>query len=78
MKYKPNPLLYAADEDFYSSFKLTITMRSPVNHTALDRAVTAAMTRYPYFCVSPEKMGESIVLTFNPTNVRNRGNGYRK
>ena len=29
MKYKPNPLLYAADEDFYSSFNLTITMRSP-------------------------------------------------
>ena len=69
MKYKPNPLLYAADKDFYSSFKLTITMRSPVNHRALARAVGAAMTRYPYFCVFPEKVGESIVLTFNQRSV---------
>ena len=70
MKYKPNPLLYGVAEDFYSSFKLAITMRSPVDHTALVRAVRAAMNRYPYFCVSPERERESIVLIYNPRQVQ--------
>ena len=65
MKFKPNPLLYSADEDFYSSFKLCITMRDFVDHPTLSQAVAAAMTRYPYFCVSPEIEGNGIVLAFN-------------
>lgn len=69
MKFKPNPLLYAANKDFYSSFKLVITMRSIVDYAALSKAVATAMTRYPYFCVYPEKDGESIMLTFNPRPV---------
>jgi hypothetical protein len=70
MKYKPNPLLYGVAENFYSSFKLAITMRSPVDHTTLVRAVRAAMNRYPYFSVSPERERESIVLTYNPRPVQ--------
>ena len=69
MKFKPNPLLYGADKDFYSSFKLTVTMRAPVDHTALTRAVTMAMNRYPYFCITPEKDGNSIMLASNPRPV---------
>jgi hypothetical protein len=69
MKYKPNPLLYGACKDFYSSFKLVITMRESVDHSALSRAVARAMTRYPYFCVYPEKIGEDIVLSQNPRPV---------
>ena len=69
MKFKPNPLLYGADKDFYSSFKLVVTLCAPIDHAALSRAVAAAMTRYPYFCVSPEKEGNSIVLAFNPRPV---------
>jgi hypothetical protein len=65
MKFKPNPLLYGASKDFYSSFKLVITMCESVDHKALSRAVAVAMTRYPYFCVSPEKCGNDILLAFN-------------
>lgn len=69
MNFKPNPLLYAATEDFYSSFKLAITLRDTVEHTALSHAVALAMTRYPYFSVTPEKVGESLLLAFNPRPV---------
>ena len=69
MKFKPNPLLYAATRDFYSSFKLIITMSDTVDHAVLSRAVAAAMTRYPYFTVTPEKVGESLLLAFNPRPV---------
>ena len=69
MKFKPNPLLYAANKDFYSSFKLAITMRDPIDYAILSKAVAVAMTRYPYFSVSPEREGESIILVFNPRPV---------
>ena len=69
MKFRPNPLLYATSEDFYSSFKLEIVMREVVDHAVLSRAVDTAMTRYPYFCVSPERCGDDIVLAFNPRPV---------
>ena len=69
MKFKPNPLLYGANKDFYSSFKLTITMRDSVDHKVLSHAVTVAMTRYPYFSVTPEKDGNSIMLAFNTKPV---------
>ena len=39
MNYIPNPLLYGVSEDFFSSFKLVITMRSEVQHQALANAV---------------------------------------
>ena len=42
MKFKPNPLLYGASVDFYSSFKLSVTMRDPVNHAVLSQAVKTA------------------------------------
>ena len=69
MKFKPNPLLYAVADDFYSSFKLTVTMRDAVDHAVLSRAVEAAMTRYPYFKVTPVREGESIMLEHNPRPV---------
>ena len=76
MKFKPNPLLYGAHMDFYSSFQLVITMNAPVEHAALSRAVAAAMTRYPYFCVTPEREGESLVLAFNPRPVPVLADGH--
>ena len=69
MNYTPNPLLYGATEDFYSSFQLAITMCDPIDHAALSRAVAAAMPRYPYFCVTPKKEGNEIVLAYNPRPV---------
>ena len=69
MRFKPNPLLYGVTEELYTSFKLAVTMCAPVDHAALSRAVAAAMPRYPYFCVSPEREGECILLTFNPRPV---------
>ena len=62
MNFKPNPLLYGATEDFYSSFKLAITMSAPVNYDALLKAVETAMPRYPYFCVSPERNENDIMV----------------
>ena len=28
MNYRPNPLLYGSDENFYGSFRIAVTMRS--------------------------------------------------
>ena len=69
MNFKPNPLLYGVSADFYSSFKLVITMSDTVAHAAFSRAVEAAMERYPYFCVCARKDGESLVLEHNPRPV---------
>ena len=69
MRYKPNPLLYAASKDFYSSFKLAVTMSSDVDHEVLSRSVAKAMERYPYFCVYPEREENRIWLRHNPNPV---------
>ena len=69
MEFKPNPLLYGASLDFYSSFKLSVVMSDPVDHAVLARAVAAATIRYPYFCISPEKSGNRIALVFNPRPI---------
>ena len=69
MKFKPNPLLYGAHEDFLSSFKLVITMRDEIDYDILLRAVNSAMKRYPYFCVFPQKNGNSIELQFNEAPI---------
>lgn len=69
MNYKPNPLLYGADENFTSSFKLIITMRSEVIHEVLSRAVAKAMARYPYFSVYPEQKENLLWLQSNPHPV---------
>ena len=69
MNFKPNPLLYGADEDFFGSFKLEIVMSSEVNHETLCRSVSEAMKRYPYFSVCPKREGNSLVLQSNPNPV---------
>ena len=65
MNFKPNPLLYGANEDFFSTFRLAIRMNSPVDYELLSRSVEKAMVRYPYFCVYPEREGETLVLRYN-------------
>ena len=75
MDFRPNPLLYGANEDFLSSFKLAVTMCSEVDHGALSRAVAGAMVRYPYFSVSPEREGNDIVLRHNSRPVPVFGDG---
>ena len=65
MNFKPNPLLYGANEDFFSTFRLAIRMNSTVNYELLARSVEKAMVRYPYFCVYPEREGETLVLRYN-------------
>jgi hypothetical protein len=71
MNFKPNPLLYGANKDFFSTFRLAIRMRESVDHDILSRSVEKVMTRYPYFCVRPEREGEDLVLRYNdrPLNV---------
>lgn len=69
MNYIPNPLLYGVSEDFFSSFKLVITMREEVQHRVLCHAVSRAAVRYPYFSVRPVKQQESILLTPNPSPI---------
>ena len=69
MNFRPNPLLYGANEGFSSAFKLVVTMRDEVEHGRLVEAVNSAMKRYPYFCVSPQKNGENIELQFNEAPV---------
>ncbi|MBQ2241761.1 MAG: hypothetical protein II319_06460 [Clostridia bacterium] len=40
-------------------------MNSPVDYELLARSVEKAMVRYPYFCVYPEREGETLVLRYN-------------
>ena len=65
MKFKPNPLLYGANEDFFSTFRLAIRMNDTVDYDLLSRSVEKVMVRYPYFCVFPEREEENIVLRYN-------------
>ena len=65
MKFKPNPLLYGANEDFLSTFRLAIRMKDTVDYDILSRSVEKAIVRYPYFCVFPEREDENIVLRYN-------------
>ena len=65
MIFKPNPLLYGANEDFFSTFRLAIRMKETVDHALLSRSVERVRGRYPYFCVSPEREGETLVLRYN-------------
>ena len=69
MNFIPNPLLYGVSEDFFSSFKLVITMRAEVQHRALENSVLRAAVRYPYFNVCPVKQQDSIVLAPNPNPI---------
>ena len=39
MIFKPNPLLYGANEDFFSTFRLAIRMKETVDHALLSRSV---------------------------------------
>ena len=65
MKFKPNPLLYGANEDFLSTFRLAIRIKDTVDYDLLSRSVEKAMARYPYFCVFPKREEENIVLHYN-------------
>ena len=65
MNFKPNPLLYGANEDFFSTFRLAIRMKSKVDYDLLTQSVERTMVRYPYFCVYPEREGENLVLRYN-------------
>ena len=65
MNFKPSPLLYGANEDFFSTFRLAIRMTEAVDYDLLTRSVERAMVRYPYFCVFPERVGDSLVLRYN-------------
>ena len=65
MKFRPNPLLYGANEDFFSAFRLAIRMKDAVDYHLLCRSVEKAMVRYPYFCVLPAREEENLVLRHN-------------
>lgn len=65
MEFKPNPLLYGANEDFFSTFRLAIRMKDAVDYDLLSRSVEQVMVRYPYFRVFPEREGDNLVLRHN-------------
>lgn len=69
MNYKPNPLLYGANEDFFSSFLLSAEMNFTVEQKILSKAVSEAMERYPYFSVRPVRCENSIILEQNENPV---------
>ena len=45
MKFKPNPLLYGANEDFLSTFRLAIRMKDTVDYDILSSSVEKAIVR---------------------------------
>ena len=48
MKFTPNPLLYGANKDFFSAFRLAIRMKETVDYGLLCRSAEKAIERYPY------------------------------
>lgn len=44
-------------------------MKDTVDYDLLSRSVKRVMVRYPYFCVLPEREGESLVLRYNKSPV---------
>ena len=69
MSFKPNPLLYGANRDFFGTFKIVLTMSEEINLDVLSRSVADAMVRYPYFSIRPERKGNSLILQSNPFPV---------
>ena len=65
MNFKPNPLLYGANEDFFSAFRLAIRMKDRVDYDLLFRSVEQAIVRYPYFRVCPEREDQNLILRYN-------------
>ena len=65
MNFKPNPLLYGANEDFFSTFRLAIRMKETVDYELLTHSVEQSIVRYPFFCIRPESEGETLVLRYN-------------
>lgn len=65
MIFEPNPLLYGANKDFLSSFRLAVRMKDEVDYAILSRSAEKLRKRYPYFCVLPERDGERLVLRYN-------------
>ena len=65
MRFKPNPLLYGANKDFVSTFRIALRMKDTVDYDILSRAVEKVRVRYPYFCVFPEREEENLVLRYN-------------
>ena len=65
MNFKPNPLLYGANEDFLSTFRLAIRMKESVDYDLLSQSGEQSMVRYPYFRVYPKREGENLVLCHN-------------
>lgn len=69
MIFKPNPLLYGANENFYSTFRLAVRMKDCVDHELLSKSVASAIVRYPYFSVCPKRDGDDLILRYNPRPV---------
>ena len=67
MKFKPNPLLYGANEDFFSTFRLTIRLKDTIDYDLMYHAVEKVMVRYPYFCVLPERKREPCIAPQQPS-----------
>ena len=65
MNFKPNPLLYGSNENFFSTFRLEIKLKEAVDHGLLARSVESVRARYPYFCVFPKREGDELVLYYN-------------
>ena len=69
MNFRPNPLLYGANESFFSAFRLAIRMRDKVDYELLCRSVERVMVRYPYFSVCAVREGETLSLHYNSQPV---------
>ena len=71
MKFKPNSLLYGANKDFFSTFRLAIRMKDTVDYDLLSQSVENVMVRYPYFAFFPsvKKRILCCVITNAPLRV---------
>ena len=69
MNFKPNPLLYGANERFCSAFRLAVNTRFEVDAALLAAAVEKAAKRYPYFTVRPVREGDNLILQSNPLPI---------
>ncbi len=65
MRYKVNPLMYAANENFKNTIRFAIEFVDDIDEELLKYAVSQVKIRYPYFSVCLKKDAEELVLEDN-------------
>ena len=65
MRFMPDHLIYAIDEEHYNTYRLEIMMNEPIIGEALVRAAAIVQKRFPYFSLRSVKENEEYYYEHN-------------